>query len=182
MLIMLTALIACSDVEDVSSHGDDHDHGVTTAVSLTFTPTSGGEASVFEFHDGQADEIVLDSEADYDLTVAFLEEDADGAFVDISDEILDDGESHQVFFLTDAPVSIAYADLDDGGLPIGLEAEAVTAAAGVGALRVVLRHMPPESDVAVKVAGLAEQVEADGIASIGGDSDVDVSFDVTVSD
>ena len=38
---------------------------------------------------------------------------------------------------------------------------------GTGTLTVILRHLPPENDVAVKVEGLAEQVAADGIDSIG---------------
>lgn len=66
-----------------------------------------------------------------------------------------------------------------GEMPIGL-ANTVAAVAGTGTLTVTLQHVPPINDVAVKTADLAQQVADDGLASIGGEQDASVDFDVTV--
>jgi hypothetical protein len=47
-------------------------------------------------------------------------------------------------------------------------------------LTVTLRHLPPENETAVKVAGLAEDAAASGIESLPGDTDVSVDLDVEV--
>lgn len=188
MIVLLSLLAACSDVEDAHSH-DDHNHGVIDTIELSFAPQSGGDAIVFEYHDGEGDEIVLVNGEDYDLSLSF----ADSHGHSLNAEILDDATAHQIFFMgegvdsdatgtADGILSIDYADEDEGGLPLGLDALASVSKTGSASLRVVLRHLPPENDVDVKVAGLAETVAADGLAAIGGDNDADVTFDVTVTE
>ena len=78
-----------------------------------------------------------------------------------------------------APLTHAYADTDANGLPIGL-ANTITAAAGTGVLTLILRHLPELGGEPVKVTGLADLVKNGGISSIGGQSDVQIDFDVTV--
>lgn len=190
LALMLTGLLGCSDVEDAHDHDHDHNHGVIHAVDLAFTPQSGGDTAVFSIDEDVVDDVVLTAGEVYDLTVTFYEEDGE-TLIDMTDEIIDDAESHQVFFLGDGVdseatgtsggvLSIAYADADASGLPIGLNATATGAAAGAAELRVVLRHMPPENDVAVKTETTAADVAAGGLSAIGGDSDADVTFSVTV--
>ena len=43
-----------------------------------------------------------------------------------------------------------------------------------------LRHLPPQNDVAVKTATLAEDAAAGGLASLPGEPDAAVDFTVTV--
>ncbi|MFT5684716.1 MAG: hypothetical protein ACI8RZ_005660, partial [Myxococcota bacterium] len=69
---------------------------------------------------------------------------------------------------------------DDGGLPVGLENTITTLAVGSGELTVTLRHLPLESDQAVKVDGLAEDVADGGFGAIGGENDVQVTFNIEV--
>jgi len=108
----------------------------------------------------------------------------------ITTEVMDESDQHQLFFTgtavngpasdqPGAPLSHAYADMDVNQLPIGLS-NTITAATGTGTLTVTLRHMPPVNDVAVKVAGVAEQVKTGGFAAIGGSTDAQVNFTVTV--
>lgn len=188
-VLLLAALAACSDVEDVDEHGHSHEHGVVDVVELSFAPQSGGDAVVAEYHDGDSDPIDLVDGEVYDLSVSFFASDGD----DLSADILDEGEVHQLFFLGDGidseatgstggVLSIDYGDADSGGLPIGLENTAEATTAGSAALRVVLRHLPEEDGTPVKTDGLAEAVAAGGLSSIGGDNDTDVTFDVTVSE
>jgi hypothetical protein len=78
-----------------------------------------------------------------------------------------------------APLTQSYADEDENGLPIGLEDE-IVAAAGTGELTVTLRHLPPVNDTPAKTEGLAQEVLESGFGSLGGSTDAQVTFDVTV--
>jgi hypothetical protein len=69
--------------------------------------------------------------------------------------------------------------MDVNGLPLGLR-NTIVAASGSGRLTVTLRHMPPLNDTAVKTATSAADVAAGGVAGIGGSTDAQVDFDVTV--
>jgi len=193
-LVTLLALAACTD----ATNPDDLDEGeVITTVRLSFTPQGGGDALTFEWSDPEADgdpvidPITLSDAVDYDLSVAFLDEMQDPA-EDITEEIGDEAEEHQVFFTgtavagpasasASAVVTHAYADEDANGLPVGLVDTIATDAAGSGTLTVTLRHLPPESGTAVKVAGLAEQVATDGFGALPGDTDAQVEFALEVT-
>lgn len=192
---LLLLLSACSDVEE-HDH-DHHEHEVITTVTLTFTSQTDG--SILEYswadpeYDGSPviDDVVLLDADDYDLSVSFLNELEDPA-EDITPEIEDEGDEHQVFLTgsalqgpatgtnADAFVEHAYADEDDGGLPVGLENTITTLASGSGELTVTLRHLPLESDQEVKVDGLAEAVASGGFGAIGGENDAQVTFNIEV--
>ncbi len=193
MTLSASALVAagCDSHDD---HG--HENEVITTVSLTFTPTAGGAAIVARFNDPDGDggnPPVIDpinlSAGAYTLAVAF-ENRQETPAEDITTEIKDEADEHQVFFLgtavngpatnqPTAPLLHAYADMDAKGLPIGL-ANTVTASAGTGSLTLVLRHLPPVNGMPAKVASLADTVRTGGLNAIGGGSDVEVNFAVNV--
>ena len=169
---------ACTDVENPT--GDNVEEVITT-VALTFVSPDGTvEGSWADPEDDGSPVIVspeLAANTEYQLTVEFLNELADPA-EDITEEIEDESDEHQVFFTTDATVT--YNDEDANGLPVGLDVTLTTGDAGSVDLTVTLRHLPEQGGVAQKVAGLAEQAEADGIASLPGDSDASVTVPLTV--
>jgi hypothetical protein len=181
---------------DVQNPGEVNENEVITTVVLTFSPQAGGGALEFRWADPEndgspvVDDIALSDANDYDLAVRFLNELEDPA-EEITDEVDEESDQHQVFFTgtavdgpasdnAGAPLTQAYADTDVNGLPVGLNDTIVTNAPGSGTFVVTLRHLPPEDDVAVKVAGLAEDVAAGGIDAIGGDTDAEVRFDLVV--
>lgn len=188
--------VSCSDVEE-DGHDHDHENEVITTVALEFAPTSGGSVLVFEWADPEddgspvIDEIVLSDAEDYSLTVSFLNELEDPA-EDITPEVSDESDEHQVFFTgtgvespatgtnAGAVVVHAYADTDANGNPVGLDNDITTRGVGSGDLTVTLRHMPPENDQPVKTDTSAEDVAAGGFTAIGGDNDVQVTFTLTV--
>ena len=194
---LLLLLSACADVEEHDHDHHDHEHEVMTTVVMTFTSRDDG--SVLEYvwadpeNDGSpvVDDIVLMNTAVYDLSVSFLNELEDPA-EDITPEIYDESDEHQIFITgsavqgpatgtnADAILEHAYADEDDDGLVVGLDNTITTLAAGSGELVVTLRHMPPESDQVVKTDGLAEDVAAGGFSAIGGANDVQVTFNTEV--
>lgn len=197
LLSVLVMTAACSDVKE-HDHDHDHSHGLLTTVVLSFTPAAGGDALSFAWSDPEndgdpvVDAVVLpSSDQPYALDVELFN-DLEDPVEDVTPEIAGEGETHQLFFTgsavqgpatgdnPDAVLAHAYGDEDADGLPLGLENEITTLAAGGGELIVTLRHLPPEDGNPTKVASLAEDVAAGGFAAIGGDSDAQITFDVTV--
>lgn len=201
LLLLFTS--ACGDVED-HDHDHDHNHGLLTALVLSFTPTGGGEVLSFTWSDPEddgdpvVDDIVIPdaSEGDhvaqeYTVDVMVLNELEDPP-EDVTPEIAAEDDEHQLFFTGSAVegpatgdnpgavIEHAYADTDADGLPLGLSNTVTTLGLGSGELVVTLRHMPPEGDEPVKVDGLAQDVADGGFGAIGGENDIQVSFNLEV--
>ena len=177
--------------------GSNNEEEVITTAILTFTPAGGGSAVTATFNDPDGDggaaptvdPINLVKATTYTTTVRFenrLETPAE----DITVEVADESDEHQVFFTgtavngpasnqPGAPLTHSYTDTDVNGLPVGLSSSIVTAT-GTGTLIVTLRHMPPVNNTAVKTAGAATTVKDGGFAGLGGATDATVTFQVTV--
>lgn len=192
-LTLCPLAVGCSD-----GGGSQNEQEVFTTVSLTFTPVGGGAPVVAAFKDADGDggnpptvdPINLVAGKQYTTTVTFLNE-LEVPAADISLEVKDEGDQHQLFFTGTAvngpasnqpaaALTHMYSDMDINGLPLGLVNNFATVA-GTGALTVTLRHLPPLNGSAAKVAGLAETVKASGLSAIGGETDVSVNFTVTVA-
>jgi hypothetical protein len=197
---------ACADVED-HHHDHDHNHGLITTVNLTFTAVGedGSEGMTFTWSDPESDgdpeidDIVLSDASDEDshetqeyLVDIELWNDLEEPVENVTAEIATANDEHQFFFTgsavsgpatgenTEAIVEHGYADSDSMGFPVGLENTISTIALGEGQLVLTLRHLPPENDEAVKTADLAAEVASGGFGSIGGDTDIQIEFDMTV--
>ena len=189
--LLLLATACGSDIVDGGNENE-----VITTVTLTFTPQAGGTPTVFEFHDPDGDggdpaivdaiEVAVGS---YDVAVGF-----ENRLVDppenISDEVFDESDEHQIFWTgsavqgpasdtANAALTHAYDDLDRNGLPVGLE-NSITAVVGTGELTITLRHVPPINETPTKTATSASEVSAGGFTAIGGTSDAQVTFPVDV--
>ena len=88
-------------------------------------------------------------------------------------EIEEEGDVHQFFFQPEAGLflSFDYTDTDSEGYPVGLLSTAQTGFARVGALTVTLRHEPDKH---------AAGVEDGDITNAGGETDIEVTFDVVI--
>ncbi len=192
--LFVSLLVAC---DDVKNPGDENPEEVITTVVLDFTPSGGGDALSFSWADPEndgdpvIDAITLADADDYDLRVSFLNELEDPA-EDITVEVEEEGDEHQLFFTGSAVESLAtgdnasavitqtYEDTDGNGFPVGLDSSVLTLGVGSGELTVTLRHLPPEDDVAVKTGTLAEDAASGGLDGLPGETDVSVTFDLTV--
>jgi len=183
-------LAACGD-----DGGATNENEVITSVMLSFAPTTGAPV-LAEFNDADGDggqaptvqPVNLVAGTTYALSVRFqnrLETPAE----EITEEVEEESDIHLLLFTgsavvgpatsnTAGPLTQAYADLDVNGLPIGL-ADTIMAKSGTGQLIVTLRHMPPE-EPPQKAADTVSKVKAGGVDSIGGSTDAQVTFAVTV--
>jgi hypothetical protein len=187
----LLLVAACGD-----PGGDGNEGEVITTVTLTFSPMGGGSPVTAEFDDPDGDggdpptiDPVNLTAGMFTLAVGFQNR-LETPPEEITDEVRDEGDEHQLFFTGSAidgpaatnpaaPLVHAYADTDGAGLPVGLSST-ITARTGTGQLTVTLKHLPPLDGNALKTSDLAAMVKAGGITSIGGDTDVSVSFTATV--
>ena len=174
----LVAVIALTSCEKDDPEVPNEEEVITTLV-YALTPDGGGTAVEFRFEDldgdgGNAPVITnasLMANTTYSGSVMFLNETETPA-EDITEEIEGEDEEHQVFFsVSGANATVTYSDADSNGNPIGLASSLVTGAASTGTLMVVLRHEPNKGAAGV----------SDGdITNAGGETDIEVTFDVTV--
>lgn len=153
---------------------------IITTLTLTLTPDGGGDAVVLSFKDldgeGGNDPVVtggtLSPETVYNGTLSLLNETTTPA-EDITEEIREEDEEHQFFFQSsqDLLLTSTYLDFDSNNQPVGLSVSMTTGQASTGQLTVILRHEPAKSASGV----------ADGDpTNAGGETDIEVAFDITI--
>ncbi len=206
------ALGGCAgdDGGDGGSGGDDGiESEIITTVRLTFTPAGGGPPVVAAFTDpdgdggvsGSADAFTLIDGETYALAIEFLDELQEPA-VDITAEVAEEAEEHQVFISGNAVVGPAtfvslggivehaYADSESTygpnatgeDLPVGLANTITTLKAGDPDFDydfwVTLRHMPELNGQPQKTADLADALRRSD--PLPGDVDAFVQFQIVV--
>ncbi|NKQ38525.1 MAG: type 1 periplasmic binding fold superfamily protein [Methanosarcinales archaeon] len=156
-----------------------HEGEVITSLKYTLTPNGGGTAIVLSFQDLDGDggnapiitEGILDTNKTYTGALVLLNEQESPAG-NITAEIQEEDEEHQFFFQTNiTDLTIAYSDQDADGNPLGLQSTVTTTDAGNGTITIILRHEPNKS---------ASGVANGDITNAGGETDIEVTFDVTV--
>lgn len=178
------------DDHDDDDHDDDDDHGhgpgeveLITTVKVTLTPQSGGSAITVQFRDldGEGgnepviDKMIVNAGTVYDGSIEELNE-AESPPEDITEEIKEEAEAHQLFFETSegfASATVEYADKESDYVtntgvdhPVGLKFTlTVPATAGDGHFKVIQSHY----DAGTK----------DGVTR-SDETDIEVTFDVEV--
>jgi hypothetical protein len=153
LFVTASLFTACKRDEDPEPD-DDHDEITTISLRLVNAadPTDVVEATWRDVDGpgGQAptiDELDLKDNATYNGTIRFLHESEHNNHFDVedlTDEIREDGNSHEVFYTPSAGLNLTVTktDQDSQGRPIGLSATFVTGADSHGDLRVRLMHQP----------------------------------------
>jgi hypothetical protein len=178
LLAGLALLSACNDDDPEIENQEE----LITTVRLTFTPTGNtGSQVIATWQDRDGDggnppvvsPITLSPNTTYTLAVA-LSDDSKSPSVNITEEVEEEAEEHQLFFRTTLTgMTIAYNDQDGNNRPLGLVNTVTTPTAGSGTLTVILRHEPNKT--ATGVAG-GDPTNA------GGETDIETTppFSVTV--
>ena len=173
-IVAILSLTACEKTPE----GPNEEEVITT-LTYTLTPDGGGTPVVLSFQDldgdgGDAPIITggtLAANTNYNGALELLNETETPAG-DITEEIMEEDEDHQFFFQsTVSGLTIAYADQDSLGNPIGLATTITTKTPATGTLTVILRHEPDKA---------AAEVANGDITNAGGETDIEVTFDVEV--
>ncbi|NJL74373.1 MAG: type 1 periplasmic binding fold superfamily protein [Saprospiraceae bacterium] len=167
------SLVSCDDDEPETENEEEE---ITT---LSLALVGGAAPVVFQFRDLDGDGgnppvitqgTPLAANTTYTGILTLLNENENE---DITAEILEEDEDHQFFFRPSngLNLSVSYKDADADQNPIGLETEFRTGAVSTGTLVVTLRHLPNKTAAGVK----------DGnINNAGGETDIEVTFNVTI--
>ncbi|MCE7064093.1 hypothetical protein [Dyadobacter sp. CY326] len=151
LLLGMTALfVQCKDSgEDLEP---DDENELITSVTLTFKEAGTGTVTSFSFKDADGDggnaatrfdTVALKANTAYTLTVQLLDE-SKTPVEDITDEVAEESDEHLLIY-TPSPATLltyTYGDKDVNNYPIGLTGTAKAGAAGIGKLKVQLRHQP----------------------------------------
>ncbi len=177
------ALIHCVLLVFTACDKDDphmpNEEEVITTLTYTLTPQGGGSEVVLMFKDidgdgGNAPVItsgILSSNTTYIGRLLLLNE-LETLVGNITEEIVKEGAEHQFFFNSSlADLEINYTDKDVNDKPIGILTSVKTGGAGSGKLKIVLRHQPDKN---------AEGVSAGDISHAGGETDIEITFDIDV--
>ena len=168
-------IISCHD-----DHNHDHDHDAITTVELKLVNGDETITLISKDLDGDgpnAPQVTvsgpLKKSTIYTGTIRFLNE-LENPTKDVTEEIVDESNAHQVFYIVSNNLgSFQYSDFDSNGKPLGLSTVYVSENAGLGNLRVVLRHLPNKN-----ASGVAEG----NIANARGETDIEVNFNIVLVD
>ena len=169
------AFFSCNNDDDPEIPEEEE---VITTLSYNLT-SSNGDVVTMVFRDldgdgGDAPEITggtLTANTNYVGLLSLLNESETPA-ENVNEEIEEEDEEHQFFFSsTVSGLSVTYGDMDEDGNPLGLVSTVSTGDAGSGTLTVILRHEPDKN---------ATGVSSGDISNAGGETDIEVTFDVTV--
>lgn len=157
-----------------------HEEELITTLRYTLTPEGGGDKIIFEYKDVDGNgstpaEIksgILKANTSYTGTLEFLNE-IESPAKDITLEIKDEAEEHQVFYLTDPSLGtiFEYLDFDTNNQGLGLSAKVTTGTASTGKLRIILVHEPIKS---------GKDVTISNPTNAGGSIDFEANFDVII--
>ncbi|WP_041265024.1 hypothetical protein [Bernardetia litoralis] len=175
LVLIFSTLVLFSSCEDDEDPVIPNEEEVIT--TLTYTLTADGQPTVvlsFKDLDGDGGNSpvitggTLAANTVYEGKIELLNE-IEGE--DITEEIEEEDDEHQFFFsATGLDLAVAYNDTD-GTNPVGLQTTVSTGEATTGTLKVTLRHEPSKD---------AEGVSDGVITNAGGETDIEVEFDVTV--
>ncbi|MBK7854370.1 MAG: hypothetical protein IPJ79_05220 [Bacteroidetes bacterium] len=166
----------CKKDEDTTTNPPPpaNEEEVITTMKLAFVDSSNNsniKYATFRDPDGDGglsydifDTIKLEPNKTWITTILLLNETESPADT-ISNEVLDEGVDHLFCFTpTGTSATVIKTDLDNNGLPIGLQSKWYTTVAGNGTMQVELRHQPGVKD---------------GTCTPG-DTDISVDFQVKV--
>jgi len=176
LLLTVVVLAACKRKDPEPENEQEE----INRMEVTFTPVAGGNVVTFIFSDpdgngGNPPTITapaLRARTIYNTTIALFKEEGNKR-EDKTAEIRAEADEHQFFFIVNPSTLLThrYDDVDKNNRPLGLRNIIETQAAGSGTLRIVLRHKLNKA-----FAGL----NSSNFQQAGGETDIDVTFPVTV--
>ena len=176
LFISALTITSCSDNTPEVINEDE----VITTMKIELTPSTGGDKITLQSKDadgeGTAAPVVtggtLAANTTYNAVITLLNE-LESPAENITTEVAEEADEHQFFYSANGITStFTYGGTNDSnGNPVGINFTVATGAAGSGNYVVTLRHEPNKS---------ASGVKDGNIANAGGETDIQVSFPITV--
>ncbi len=154
-----------------------------TTLTMTFISYGGNDTAVFQYRDLDSiggnppviTEDTLNGGTTYGVEIELLDESVIPP-IDVTEEIRDEAEEHQFFFTVSANLNAAIrysGNNDSNGFPIGLVTawDGASTIPGPGTFTVTLRHGVDKE---------ADFVSQGNITNAGGETDIEVTFNVVV--
>ncbi len=175
-ILMAIVMASCSNDDDTTPVPVNEEEVITT-LTATLTPQGGGTPVILQSRDLDGDgpnaPVVtvsgnLTAGTTYDAAIVLLNE-TENPPENITLEVIEEAEEHQFLFFTSGSLNatITYVDFDSDGNPLGTQFTLDAGTASAGALRIILKHEPTKPN--------------DGtILGAGGETDIDVTFDITI--
>ncbi|WP_149243013.1 hypothetical protein [Dyadobacter sp. 32] len=150
LLFTTIAFVQCKDSGDDVEPDDENE--LITSVTLNFKEAGSSAVTSFSYKDADGDggnpasrfdTVSLKANTQYTMTVEFLDE-SKTPVENITKEVQEESDEHLLIF-TASPATLltyTYGDKDANNFPIGLTGTAKSGAAGLGKLKVQLRHQP----------------------------------------
>ncbi|MDC1372233.1 type 1 periplasmic binding fold superfamily protein [Flavobacteriaceae bacterium] len=172
-LLASTLIFAsCSDDDDTPEPVNEEE----VITTLTVTLDSGSDTVVMQYQDLDGDgpdaatvtvSGSLSANTTYDGSIILLNE-TESPAENVTEEIEEEDLDHQFFYTVGSGLDVAaeYGDADSEGNPLGLSFILNTGMASSGGLTFTLRHEPNKPNT--------------GLENAGGETDIEVTFDVTV--
>lgn len=186
LAVLFIAAITFSSCSDDETPAPVNEEEVITTMIVTLTSSTGGgtpitltsrdldgdgpNAPEFTYSPDPATLIVGTT---YNGTIRLLNETEDPA-ENVTTEVAEEAEDHQFFYSASTiAANFAYAGTNDSnGNPVGIEFTVTPTSAGTGTMTFILRHEPNKSGT---------NVSTGDITNAGGETDIEVSFAVTVN-
>lgn len=173
-----TLFTSCDSKDDPVIENEEE---VITDVVYQLNPVGGGTAVTLTYSDPDGDGPTagtttvsdsLEPNTTYDGVVLLLNSSDPNDVENVTEEVQAESDEHQFFYVTGGAVdlTVAYADVDGNGDPVGIVTELQTGDASTGTLQVILRHEPDKS------AGAT----IGNPANAGGETDIMVTFPITI--
>lgn len=177
-IIVLLALSSCKEDEPKTPIIPNEEEVITT-LTYTLIDINSLEVYTFLFQDldgdgGNPPIIIADTLEAYGAyagSISILNE-LETPAGDITAEVEAEGTEHQMFYLSSNDnLTVSYTDMDTDGNPLGIGTQLTCGDPGSGTLTIVLRHEPNK---------FGEGVSGGDITNAGGETDIEIIFNVVV--
>ncbi len=174
-------LASCED-DDPETPTIPNEEEVITTLTLTLSSDDNDDVVLkYQDLDGDGGEppIITPATASLNVNTTYsgvikVENELEDPAENITEEVEEEGAEHQFFFMDENDIlSYSYSDEDENGNPVGIESEIMTGTDGSTTLTIILRHEPDK---------YAEGVADGDITNAGGETDIEVSFDIDVEE
>jgi hypothetical protein len=173
VILATLSLASCSDDDDLPEVINEEE--VITTMTITLVPDNDGASVILKTQDldgdGPDEPVVTSGKlvagVTYDGSIELLNE-LETPAQDITLEVIEEDLDHQIFYTiaSDLGVTIDNVNLDSEGNLLGTEFKLTAGAASSGLLTFTLRHEPTKPNT--------------GLEDAGGETDIEVSFNVEV--